>query len=106
MRTNRRPGPVNTNWGDKVGICKLKPWAEPVNTNLGVNTRLGARAGKYKFGARVGKHKVRPKAGKYKQVTRAGKYKLGARARVGRQAKSRGPGNTNTHSEAVAWRSL
>ena len=19
---NRRPGPVNTNWGDKVGICK------------------------------------------------------------------------------------
>ena len=35
MCTNRRPGPVNTNWGDKVGICKLRPQAKPVNTNLG-----------------------------------------------------------------------
>ena len=33
--TNQRPGPVNTNWGDKVGVCKLKPRAEPPNTNLG-----------------------------------------------------------------------
>ena len=24
MRRNRRPGPVNTNWGDKVGIYKLQ----------------------------------------------------------------------------------
>ena len=24
MRTNRSPGPVNTNWGDKVDISKLR----------------------------------------------------------------------------------
>ena len=44
----------------------------PVNTNLvpgPVNTSWGAKAGK---------------------------YKLGARTRVGGQAKGRGPGNTNT----------
>ena len=58
MLTNRRKGPVNTYWGDKVGICKLRPgWAskykfgvntnwgsEPVNTNWGpgpVNTNWG-----------------------------------------------------------------
>ena len=41
MHTNRRSGPVNTNWGDMVGICKLRPWAELENTNLGVNTRWG-----------------------------------------------------------------
>ena len=58
VRTNHRPGPVNTNWGDQVGICKLRPgWAskykfgvntnwgsEPVNTNWRpgpVNTNLG-----------------------------------------------------------------
>ena len=44
MCANRRPGPVNTNWGDKVGICKLKPRAEQVNTNWEagpVNTNWG-----------------------------------------------------------------
>ena len=49
---NRRPGPVNTNWGDKVGICKPRlrtdqgRWIKigesvPLNTNWGpepVNT--------------------------------------------------------------------
>ena len=59
VRTNRTPGPVNTYWGDKIGICKLRPgWASkykfwvntnwgsgPVNTNWGsgpVNTNLGS----------------------------------------------------------------
>ena len=41
MRTNRRPGPVNANRGDKVGICELRPRTDPVNTNFGVNTRCG-----------------------------------------------------------------
>ena len=73
---------------------------------FGVNTRWGARTGKYKFGARAGKHKVgaragkrkvRARVGKYKLEARAGKYKLGARARASGQTKGRGPGNTNTH---------
>ena len=66
MRTDHRPGPVKTNWGDKVGMRKL-------------------RSGKYQSGTR---------AGKYKFGARAGKYKFGAKA--GDQAKGRGPGNTNT----------
>ena len=53
MRTNRRPGPVNADWGDKVGICKLRHRAEPVNTNLvpgpvSTNWGPGPGAGKYK----------------------------------------------------------
>ena len=35
VNTNRRAGPVNADWGDKVGICKLMPRTEPVNVNLG-----------------------------------------------------------------------
>ena len=41
---NRRPGPTNTNWGDKVGICKPRLRPGPVNKNLGpgpVNTNWG-----------------------------------------------------------------
>ena len=40
MRRNCKPGSVNASWGDKVGICKLNPGAEPVNANLG-ETRGG-----------------------------------------------------------------
>ena len=25
---NRRPGPLNTDWGDKVGICKPRLWTD------------------------------------------------------------------------------
>ena len=39
--TNRKPRPVNTNWGNKVGICKLRlrtgnrnSRPGPVNKNL------------------------------------------------------------------------
>ena len=44
MRTNRRPGSVNTNWGNKVSICKFRHRAEPLNTNWGrgpLNTNWG-----------------------------------------------------------------
>ena len=51
MRTNHRLGPVNTNWGDKVGNSRR---VEQVNTNLvsgPVNTNWGpgSGAGKYKY---------------------------------------------------------
>ena len=73
MRTNHGPGPVNTNWGDKVGMYKLRP-------GRAGKYKFGARAGKYKFGARVGEYKLGTRAGKYKFGARTGKYKFGARA--------------------------
>ena len=76
MRTNRKPGPVNTNWGDKFGICKLRPRGEPVNTNLSKH-KVGARAGKSKFCVTAGKHKVGARAGKYKLEARAGSQSQG-----------------------------
>ena len=48
MRTNCSPRPVNTNWGDKVGIWKLRPRAEQVNANWApglVNTNWGTESG-------------------------------------------------------------
>ena len=69
MPTNHRPGPANTNWGDKVGYANSGQ-VEPVIQIWGKH-RLGVRAGKYKLGA---------SAGKYKLGTRAGKHKFGARA--------------------------
>ena len=62
------------------------------------SSKIFTWTGKYKsgVGARASKYKLRARAGKYKLGARAGKYKLGAWA--GGQAKSRGPGNTNTRS--------
>ena len=42
MRTNLRPEPVNTNWGDKVGICKLRPGSAG-KYKFGVNTNWGSK---------------------------------------------------------------
>ena len=56
----------------------------------------GARVGKYNLGTKTGNEFFSVRVGKHTLGARVGKYKLEARSRVRRQAKSRGPGKTNT----------
>ena len=69
--TNRRPGPVNINLGDKVDIFKLRRWTSNKNCRLGpVNTNIRTKAGKVNLGSGgQGQGRGRskgPETGKYK----------------------------------------